>query len=473
MADYHPLIARAVQGLPDPAPEMRAAVYDRARTALFAQLRSLDPPLSEEEFEAERHALESAIATVEAEYAGAAPLDDDAAPQDDYPERVESETGAAAPYPEQPEGEWGATPGSAASGADQSQPFAPPQQGDRPYDSQGYPDGGSRGDLQDDLQGDPQGDPQDAPLPPLSPRAAAAHAPDRPPATPGPASSAAAPAAKARPRLDGRNPRSSSGGGLRAVIVAVSLVIVIGAIAFTAYWLAREDEVPVAEMTPPEIEAPAPIEEPPRIEDRLTPETADPDADAPDRVSPEPPAPLPDDEVGVAQRAMLYEEDPANPTGEPRAAAGSAVWQLDNEDPEDPGIVAQVRVPDMSLTMTMTIRRNLDPDLPASHTIEIEFVNSGDDDRDVLDAGLPHLKEDEVVRGAPLAGLTVPISDNFFLIGLSNIRADQQRNRNLLVNRNWIELPMRFAGGQRAVIAFDKGMSGQQVIEQAFAAWDQ
>ncbi|MCC5978643.1 MAG: histidine kinase [Salinarimonas sp.] len=465
MADYHPLIARAVQGLPDPAPEMRAAVYDRARTALFAQLRSLDPPLSDDEFEAERHALETAIATVEAEYAGAAPQDEGGAAHDDdggHDQAPHDAAGAAAVGYGQPQTE---APSPPTTRPTPHEPAAPPESG---WNNAGSPASDAGRTQPDSPQDYPSYDPQEAPLPPLSPPAAMpASAPADSQAAP------AAPAAKARPRLDGRSPRSSSGGGMRAVVVAVSLILVIGAIAFTAFWLAREDETPVAEVTPPEIEAPAPIEEPPRIEDRLTPDTADPDDIAPERVSPEPPTPLPDDEVGVAQRAMLYEEDPANPAGEPRAAAGSAVWRLDTEDPDDPGIVAQVRVPDMSLTMTMTIRRNLDPDLPASHTIELDFVNAGDENRNVLDAGLPHLKEDEVVRGAPLAGLTVPISDNFFLIGLSNLRADQQRNRNLLTNRNWIELPMRFAGGQRAVIAFDKGMSGQQVIEQAFAAWEE
>lgn len=464
MADYHPLIARAVQGLPDPAPDMRAAVYDRARTALFAQLRSLDPPLSEEEFEAERHALESAIATVEAEYAGAAPSGDDgagAAPQ-------EAPTGEEAGYPAAPGAASATLQGREAlhAGGWQSGGAEPAPGAGQGMPSQGIPpqDLPPR-DLPPRELPPRDHPPADAPLPPRSPQPVAGHDAEAQSPVPPP------PAAKARPRLDGRSPRGGSGGGLRAVIVALSLIAVIGAIAFTAFWLAREDETPVADITPPAIEAPDPIGEPPRIEDRLAPQDADPDVIVPERVSPEPPTPLPDDEVGVAQRAMLYEEDPENPIGEPRAAAGSAVWRLDTEDPDDPGIVAQVRVPDMSITMTMTIRRNLDPDLPASHTIELDFVNTGDPNRDVLDAGLPHLKEDEVVRGAPLAGLTVPISDNFFLIGLSNLRADQQRNRNLLINRNWIELPMRFAGGQRAVIAFDKGMSGQQVIEQAFAAW--
>ena len=47
MADYYPLIARAIAGLDPNAPgESRRALYERARTALIAQLRSVQPPLS-------------------------------------------------------------------------------------------------------------------------------------------------------------------------------------------------------------------------------------------------------------------------------------------------------------------------------------------------------------------------------------------------------------------------------------------
>src|SRR3954468_18978184 len=68
MADYHPLIARAVEGLSDPSPDMRRAVYERARTALIGQLRSLDPPLSEADIERETVSLDDAIRRVEASY---------------------------------------------------------------------------------------------------------------------------------------------------------------------------------------------------------------------------------------------------------------------------------------------------------------------------------------------------------------------------------------------------------------------
>src|SRR5437763_15174858 len=67
MADYHPLIARAVEGLANNTAEARRTLYERARAALVAQLRGIDPPLSEAEITRERLALEDAIRKVEAD----------------------------------------------------------------------------------------------------------------------------------------------------------------------------------------------------------------------------------------------------------------------------------------------------------------------------------------------------------------------------------------------------------------------
>src|SRR3569623_169153 len=67
MADYYPLIARAVAGLdPNASGESRRALYERARTALIAQLRGVQPALSEAEITRERLALEAAVRRVEA-----------------------------------------------------------------------------------------------------------------------------------------------------------------------------------------------------------------------------------------------------------------------------------------------------------------------------------------------------------------------------------------------------------------------
>src|SRR6202451_3924472 len=70
MADYYPLIARAIAGLDPSAPgESRRALYERARTALIQQLRGVQPPLSESEITRERLSLEEAVRKVEAEAA--------------------------------------------------------------------------------------------------------------------------------------------------------------------------------------------------------------------------------------------------------------------------------------------------------------------------------------------------------------------------------------------------------------------
>src|SRR3954452_15363256 len=70
MADYYPLVAKAIAGLEKNTGEGRRMLYERARTALVAQLRGMnDPPLTEAEITRERLALEEAIRKVEAEAA--------------------------------------------------------------------------------------------------------------------------------------------------------------------------------------------------------------------------------------------------------------------------------------------------------------------------------------------------------------------------------------------------------------------
>jgi hypothetical protein len=67
MADYYPVIARAVSRLPSKTHQARHAIYERARTALQENLRTHDPPLSPPELATEQFALEAAISRVETE----------------------------------------------------------------------------------------------------------------------------------------------------------------------------------------------------------------------------------------------------------------------------------------------------------------------------------------------------------------------------------------------------------------------
>ena len=67
MADYYPLLAKAIAGLPGSTAAARQAVYERARKALFGQLRTLDPPVPEDVIEREAQSLERAVAQLETE----------------------------------------------------------------------------------------------------------------------------------------------------------------------------------------------------------------------------------------------------------------------------------------------------------------------------------------------------------------------------------------------------------------------
>ena len=69
MADYYPLLSRAVSGLPSSTPMSRRAIYDRASKALLGQLGSIQPPIPDEDIAREEKALEEAIARIEADHA--------------------------------------------------------------------------------------------------------------------------------------------------------------------------------------------------------------------------------------------------------------------------------------------------------------------------------------------------------------------------------------------------------------------
>jgi hypothetical protein len=188
------------------------------------------------------------------------------------------------------------------------------------------------------------------------------------------------------------------------------------------------------------------------------------------------PPPGPRQEIGVAQRAVFYEEDTANPQT-PKAQVGRALWRLEDVNPGqgqplEKAVSASIDIADAGITMKLLLRRNLDATLPASHTVELSFTTrTGDSGRVIRDIGLLQFKNEEAARGTPVAGLPVPVRENLFLIGLSNLQSDVERNTELFVRRNWIDLPVRMASGQRAILSFEKGTSGEQILNSAFGQW--
>jgi hypothetical protein len=177
----------------------------------------------------------------------------------------------------------------------------------------------------------------------------------------------------------------------------------------------------------------------------------------------------------VAQRVVLYEEDTADPQG--KRFVGSAIWKLETVSP-GPGLApelavkAEIEVPERRLTATFSIRRNTDQALPASHTIEVTFALPADfEPGGIQNVPGVLMKQAEATRGVPLAGLAVKVTTGFFLIGLSAVETDVQRNVQLLRERAWFDIPIVYNNGRRAILAIEKGSPGERAFEEAFRAW--
>lgn len=179
----------------------------------------------------------------------------------------------------------------------------------------------------------------------------------------------------------------------------------------------------------------------------------------------------------VAQRVVLYEEEPNDPQG--KRFIGSAIWRTETVSP-GPGrppelaIRADVEIPERRMTMTFSLRRNTDQTLPASHTIEVMFNLPADFPQGGI-SNVPGvlMKQAEQTRGTPLAGLAVKVTNNFFLIGLSAVESDQARNIQLLKERAWFDIPIVYNNNRRAILAIEKGTPGERAFAEAFAAWKQ
>src|SRR5882672_550718 len=537
MADYYPLIARAIAGLDPNAPgESRRALYERARTALIAQLRSVQPPLSESEITRERLSLEEAVRKVESEAAQRAreasrPGGSGAARGGDAFRRANARPPESAGPP-------GAPPGAMR----QRPPSQPPSRESRPP-------------LGQDEQRPPRNLRADAP-PPGAPR-------PQPPQIP--MQDAGPPGRGGGPRRGPENglPPPPPPPGMRGFRDIAADADDLGRAAAQANRAARKTYANV----------PSPSPEFDRLEPSMENRGADPDApysyeeslEEADRYAPQPPQMPPPrersrlsqdrdrepkkqrarsaavfpfksaiavgivlilvgagilwgrsavtavgglfksstvveapkdpaapqsrpkipDRVGqpsssenvapVAQRVVLYDEDPSDPKG--KQYVGSVVWRTEpikasGSQKPDVAVRADIEIPDRKFKMTMSFRRNTDSSLPASHTAELTFILP----QDFSGGGVGNvpgilMKSNEQARGTPLAGLAVKVTEGFFLVGLSNVDSDRARNLQLLKERSWFDVPLVYVNQRRAIIAIEKGAPGERAFNDAFALW--
>jgi hypothetical protein len=536
MADYYPLIARAIAGLDPNAPgESRRALYERARTALIQQLRGVQPPLSESEITRERLSLEEAVRKVESEAAlRAREASRPGSARDSF--RRSSPAGAPAS---------GSPPPGSPSPGSRPRPPAPPSSRDQRPPPPGQDDRAPRN-LRVDTPPpiaprpqppQPQVSMQDPQLPPTRDRSGS---PRRGPENTAPQApgmrgfrdiaadaddlgrGAAQAGRNARktyanvpspsPEFDRLEPSLENRGGdpdapysydesieeaerytpqspqmpqppTRARVgsvgdrepakrartgavfpfksaIAVGVVLILVGAGILWGKSVVNSVTGLFKSQPSVVEAPKDTSAPatkPKIPDRVGQPSSS------EQVAP------------VAQRVVLYDEDPSDPKG--KQYVGTVIWRTEpikasGNQKADLAVRADIEIPDRKFKMTMSFRRNTDSSLPASHTAELTFILP----QDFPGGGVGNvpgilMKSNEQARGTPLSALAVKVTDGFFLVGLSTVESERARHLPLLKERSWFDVPLVYANQRRAIIAIEKGAPGERAFNEAFATW--
>jgi len=522
MTDYQPLLARAVAALDPNTGEGRRGIYDRARQALLNQLRAITPPLADSDITRERLALEEAIRKIETESAqknphpvrpsiprapAVPPTQGASAPRISpsltSPTRVAPASSptprvqtAGASVERRPAPAISEAPPVMRSSVPPATPGAPsprtaqPAQyreqipahanGGRPMreprpeaDYRQMPEGRPPRDMYEDSLLEPGEVPE-----PVRRRGAETdqHShfePNRltdrthPPAARGPAPEISPEdfAPTARPRVVRKaagqpQGRESQNKAIRRKIVAVGLLVLLVTIAGLLGYqqrgrilalldIDRGDSSQVTDDRPKSGERVAPID---NSQPRPALSTVDP---------------------AVAQRAVLYEENPGG--GQQfQNFVGTAVWRTETVvlgagRAPDLGLRVDIDIPDRKIGIVMNFRRNMDANFPASHTIEIQFNSPGDPFGGVSEMRGLRAKSSETAQGTPIQAAVEKVKEGFFLLALPN--SDEDSNLSLLRERDWLDIPFVYNNGRRAVLTFQKGTPGERAVNEALQSW--
>jgi len=479
MAEYYPLLAKAVAG--HSTPEARREVYERARKALLGQLRKLDPPVPEAAVEREGQALDEAIEKLEAEFAAEAekaeaeaseadaiaseasipvttpPAAAEASEETPSPPALAAPAGLVMPQPVQAEAE-AAKAEPARLAPEPAKPeglqtrFPKPESLKpvlKPKTANGAPvlEPSAK-----DMDEDAGSASDEAPVFPKVRRE-----PQRPIAPQAPV---------AKPNRMG------------LWIVMGVIAVIVGGVAIAAWKLRDRPETLASLKT---ITAQQPAESSGKISGRAD-ETAE-EKPAADTAKPPAGAQTAQQQavqnaqqtVPVSYRAALLIQAPEE-QNKVKTYFGTVVWRLDNVS-NGPGetvstaLRATIDIPEDKFQATLTLQKNVDASLPATHTMMISFTMQAGSPTgsSIKQIGVPQMRREDSANGEPLAGMTVPIMENSFLIGLMQGASDQ--NIDMLRSRQWIDIPIQFADNRIAKLTFEKGISGQGAMEDALASW--
>lgn len=152
--------------------------------------------------------------------------------------------------------------------------------------------------------------------------------------------------------------------------------------------------------------------------------------------------------------------------------SGTVEWTEGVDELGLPTLMGTASIPARNLGVKVTIRKNSDPSLPASHLMEVDFQVSDTFIGGTI-ANLPGvlLKDEELVPGTALVGASARVVGNSFLFALSATPTDAATNTDLLESRRWMDLAVVYGTGRNAIITLEKDDDAQALFDKVFAAW--
>jgi hypothetical protein len=226
-----------------------------------------------------------------------------------------------------------------------------------------------------------------------------------------------------------------------------------------------------AEPAPVEDNTPNPASPPPSTP-TAQPQTSQ--GGSPDGQAATPQAQQAPDQLPTTGRAAMLIASPDNPQ-KPVVNLGSTVWSTIPPAPGQPATVAvkaEADIPDLKMHATMVLRKNTDPTLEASHTIDLKFAFAeGAPVTGFKDVGLPQMRRLDSTASETLNSVKVKISDDYFLVALAKSDQDLARNLDLMKTRAWFDFPLLLNDDRIAKLVFQKSADGEAMLEKAFEAW--
>lgn len=183
------------------------------------------------------------------------------------------------------------------------------------------------------------------------------------------------------------------------------------------------------------------------------------------------PASSVDPAVLAGSQSLLLEASADGRTGAV-PFSGTVEWTRGEDELGLPTLVGEASIPARNLNVSVTIRKNSDPSLPASHLLEVNFgVNDTFVGGSISSLPGILLKNEELVPGTPLVGASARVMGNSFLFALSASPNDETTNTQLLESRRWLDLAIVYGTGRNAILTLEKDQDAQALFTEVFGAW--